>query len=49
MLIESAVCLVTGVDNGKHCVFLKNPKSSTIPDYSFDLMYVLKLEKNSLT
>ena len=38
MLTETAICHVPSVDNGKHCVVLKNHKSSTIPDYSFEIM-----------
>ena len=37
---ESAVCHVTGVDRGKHCVCLRNPKSSTIAHYSPELIQV---------
>ena len=35
---ESAVCHVTGVENGKYCVCLRNPKSSTLSDYFSELM-----------
>ena len=35
---ELAFCHVTGVYNGKYCVCLRNPKSSTISDYSSELM-----------
>ena len=35
---ESAVCHVTGVDNGKYCVCLRNPKSSMIFDYSSEII-----------
>ena len=35
---KSAVCHVTGVNNGKCCVCRRNPKSSTISNYSSELM-----------
>ena len=38
--IESAVCQVTCVDNGKHCVCLRNNKGSTMSDYSSELMFL---------
>ena len=37
---ESAVCHVTGADNWKHCVCLREPNSSTMSDYSSESMQV---------
>ena len=36
---ESAVCHVTGFDNDKHYVCLKNPRSSTVSDL-YILLYL---------
>ena len=38
--LESAACHVTSVDNGKHGVCLRNPKSSRISHYSSELLQV---------
>ena len=38
--IESAVCQVTCVDNGKYCVCLRNNKASLMSDYSSELMFL---------
>ena len=37
---ESAFCDGTGVENGKYCVCLRNPKSAMISDYSSELTFL---------